>query len=348
MMNRLLAVLFFSLFSFASDLVVEINGKSEPVVDKKIRVALDLVYNDRFSEALKVFEGLKKQYPGHPIGYFFTAATLDARMAFYLSNNEEKEFTINCEKAIQLGEASMQSSSDDNWNLFFTGGAYGTLGAYQGRYKRYITSFRNGLSGVDLLKQVYKNDSRFQDALFGVGVYVYWSSKLAKLLWWMPGVGDNREEGIQNLRKASVSGIYATFPAAVNLAQILNLEGRFDEAAKVSQDWLVRYPDNRALSFELGEALIGKGELDRAYLVFEKILNVCDAEERNNNVQALKCHLFLATINEKKRNYVSAMAHSRRGLAYVFKENEMTLAKEHIDALKAIRDRVKSQVGIYR
>jgi tetratricopeptide (TPR) repeat protein len=347
-MSRLLIVLFFSVFSFATDLVVEINGKAEPAVDKKIRTALDFVYSDRFSEALKVFEGLKKQYPSHPIGYFFTAATLDARMAFYLSSNEEKEFTINCEKAIQLGEAAMQSSPDDNWNLFFTGGAYGTLGAYQGRYKKYITSFRNGLSGVDLLKQVYKNDPRFMDALFGVGVYIYWSSKLSKLLWWMPGVGDNREEGVLNLKKATASGIYATFPAATNLAAILNLEGRFDEAAKVSLEWMVKYPDNRALSFELGEALIGKGEFDRAYSIFEKILDMCDSEERNNKVQALKCHLFMATINEKKKNYISAMAHSRRGLAYVFKENDMILAKEHTDALKAIRDRVKSQVGIYR
>jgi tetratricopeptide (TPR) repeat protein len=242
----------------------------------------------------------------------------------------------------------MQRSPDDGWNLFFTGGAYGTLGAFQGRYKRYITSFRNGLSGVDLLKQVYKKDARFQDALFGVGVYMYWSSKLSKLLWWTPGVGDNREEGIQNLRKASVSGMYATFPAASNLAQILNLEGRFDEAVKVSQEWLVKYPDNRALSFELGEALIGKGELDRAQSIFEKILTYCDAEERNNNIQALKCHLFLASISEKKKDYISAMAHCRRGLMFGFKENDMQLAKEQIDALKAIRDRIRSLAVIHR
>jgi tetratricopeptide (TPR) repeat protein len=346
--KSILLLLVFVVTSFCSSFVVQINGRDDAALDKRIRSALDLVYADRFTAALRIFEDIKKQYPNHPIGYFFSAATLDARMAFYMSNNEEKEFTRNCEKAIELGEASMQQNPDDAWNLFFTGGAYGTLGAFQGRYKRYITSFRNGLSGVDLLKQVYKKDGRFKDALFGMGVYTYWSSKLSKLLWWMPGVNDNREEGISLLKKAANDGVYATFPAAINLVQILNLEGRYEEANEVATEWLGRYPDNRALSFNRGEALIGKGELEKALSVFEKILDYCDAEERNNRVNVVKCHLFIAMIHEKNKNYLAALAHCRRGLSPQFNETDIVLVKDHIDALKSVRDRVKGKTGLDR
>ncbi|MBL8026547.1 MAG: tetratricopeptide repeat protein [Fibrobacteres bacterium] len=343
MLRVLFIIIAVSQLIFSADLVIEINGKADPALDKKIRAALDLVHADRFSEALRVFEGIKKQYPSHPAGYFFTAATIDAKMAFYMSAGEEKEFTANCEKAIELGEAAMQSNPDDMWNLFFTGGSYGTLGSFQGRYKRYITSFRNGLSGVDLLKQVYKRDPRFSDALFGMGVYTYWSSKLSKLLWWMPGVGDNREEGIQQLKKAANDGIYAAVPAVINLAQVLNLEGRYDEALKVTQEWLVKYPDNRALSFYAGEAHAAKGELDKALAIFEEILAYADAEDRNNNVHSLKCHASIAAIYEKKKNNLFALAHCKRGLMYGFKEPDLQITKEYSDQLRAISARVKAK-----
>ncbi len=350
LINKLLiiAVLVPLLYGAAPDLILHIHGKEDVEIDKKIREALTLVHRDRFSAALKIFEEVKKKYPNHPVGYFFVAATLDARMAFYQSNNEEAEFVKNCEKAIELGEAAMQAWPDDTWNLFFTGGSYGTLGAFQGRYKRYITSFRNGLSGVDLLKQVYKQDQRFMDALFGMGVYTYWSSRLSKMLWWMPGVSDNRDEGIRQLKSAAGEGVYAAFPSVVNLAQILNLEKRYEESVELAEKWLKDYHDNRALSYHYAEALLGLGNLEKAKIVFRKILDFCDSEDRNNYVWPCRCRAQLADIAYREGDYLSSLAHCKRGLAYKFNATEIALVSESVDALKSIRGKVSVKLKIER
>jgi len=332
------------LFCFipASFAVVQINGRENKELDVKMKEGMDLLYRENFSAALRLFEGIRKQYPDHPVGYFLTAAALDARMYFYFTGKEESEFNKNCEKAIELGEAIMQRNPSDKWNIFFTGGAYGYLGTYQNRYKRYITSFRNGWTGVSYLKQIYDADKSAVDVLFGLGLYHYWSSKMAKMLWWMPGIEDKREEGIQELRKVMGEGNYTVQPAATNLMWVLLNEGRIQESMDIAQKFLQKYPNNRIFSFGLAEGYYLTGKLDKAEVLYQNILDLCDSEDQNNNVNTLKCHLFLARIYEKQKMWVRGAAECRRGMVYKYNETDQIVASEYQTELKEILGRIQS------
>lgn len=317
-----------------------IFGKDAREVDAKIHEGMDLLYKENFSGALKLFEGVRKQYPDHPVGYFLKAAALDARMYFFYSARDEAEFNRNCEKAIEVGEVIMQKNPGDKWNAFFTGGAYGYLGTFQTRYKKYITSFRNGWTGVSYLKQVYDLDRNFVDALYGLGLYHYWSSKMAKLLWWMPGIQDKREEGIDQLKKVMEQGQYTALPAATNLMWIFLAEGRYAESMEIAQKYLVKYPNNRVFSFGLAELYFWTEKYGPSEQAFQKILDYCDSEDYNNNVSSLKCRLFLARIYEKQKLWVKAAAECRRGLAYRYNETDMLVTQDFQAELKEILGRV--------
>lgn len=320
--------------------IVSINGQEDKALDAKIREGMDYLYRENFSAALKLFDVVKKKYPDHPVGYFLTAAALDAKMYFYFTSGSESEFMKNCEKAIELGEARMQKSPNDKWNVFFTGGAYGYIGTYQSRYKRYITAFRNGWTGVSNLKQIYDMDNSFSDVLYGLGLYHYWSSKLAKLLWWMPGVGDKREEGISQLKRVMADGQYTSQPAAANLMAIFINEGRYEEAIGIAETMLKKYPGNRIFSFGLAEALYFTGKYGRSLELFADIMDLSDSEEFNNCVNSLHCRLFLARIHEKTKQYYKAAAECRRAMTYRFSETDAIVAQDYLDEIKGILGRV--------
>jgi tetratricopeptide (TPR) repeat protein len=320
--------------------IVTIDGREDKSLDGKIREGMDYLYRENYSAAIRLFEGVKKQYPDHPVGYFLTAAALDAKMYFYYSTANESEFMKNCEKAIEIGELKMQQNPSDKWNIFFTGGAYGYIGTFQSRYKRYITSFRNGWTGVSYLKQIYDMDNSFVDVLYGLGLYHYWSSKLSKLLWWMPGVGDKREEGISQLKKVMVEGYYTAQPAATNLMWIFMAEGRYEEAMAIAQDMLNKYPNNRIFSFGLAEACYNLEKYEKSAALFNYIMDMSDSEEFNNNVNSLHCRIFLARIHEKTKGYYKAVAECRRALAYRFNETDKIVAQDYLVEAKEILDRV--------
>jgi tetratricopeptide (TPR) repeat protein len=345
LIRRLPAVAALLVFCFSSRVpgaIVSIGGREDTVLSGKMLKGMEYLYYENFGDALRLFEGVKKQYPDHPVGYFLTAAALDARMYFYFSAAAETEFVQNCEKAIEVGELMMQKDPGDKWNIFFTGGAYGYLGTFQARYKRYIASFRNGWTGVSYLKKIYDVDSTFTDVLYGLGLYHYWSSKLSKLLWWMPGIGDKREEGIAQLKKVIEGGQYTSQPASTNLMWIYITEGRFDEAIAIAQSMLNKYPNNRIFSFGLAESYYYTGNCDKSESIFQAIMDISDSDEFNNCVNSLHCRLFLARIYEKNKLYYKAVAECRRALTYRFNETDKIVAADYLSEIKSILDRVSA------
>jgi tetratricopeptide (TPR) repeat protein len=328
--------------------MVAISGREDPALDQAMKEGMELLFRDNFSKAIRLFSEVRDKYPKHPVGYFLLAAALDAKMVFYYSNVLEGEFMKNCEKAIEIGEERLQKEPNDKWLLFFVGGAYGYMGTFQARYKNYISAFRNGWTGVSLLKQVHAMDPGFVDVLLGLGTYYYWSSRLSKALWWMPGLGDERETGIRQLQKCIEGGRYTSMPAAGNLLLILLEEKRYEEAIRICEKTLSRYPGNRYFLLGMAEAQYRLGDLTEAERLFRLILDLCDSEEFNKNVNSLRCRSALAGIYEKRQMWIKAAAECRRAKQYRFNDTDRIVAKEYLDEVNQILSRVTRNYPLER
>ncbi len=132
------------------------------------------------------------------------------------------------------------------------------------------------------------------DINFGIGTYDYWRSALMKMLWWMPGVEDKREIGIEKLKGVIKNGVYSKAAAGCVLIDVYMNEKRYEDALNIAADMGKRYP--KALSFMWGRAaaLQGLKRYDEAAAAYKAIYAKCENDQNTNYYNAVKARVGMA------------------------------------------------------
>lgn len=314
-----------------------------PEMHDMITASIDLVYKEKFLSAEDEAKKIIKKYPEHPAGYFFCAAALESWMSFYESDKREEEFYRYCDLAIGKAEKLLAGSGPDkDWALFFLGGADGTKGTYESRYEKWITAFRHGWRGVSALQSLHKRNPKIKDVNYGLGIYDYWRSSLTKILWWMPGIDNKCQQGIDELFDAKKNGVYTSISASVALITILCNEARYKDALTIADEMLRKYPASLKFSWGKAAALFGDGRYDEAENVYRYILERVEAEPFDNHYNAVLCHFWLAKIYLKmKRNTESVAECNRMGYYNLDDDIKKRLGKFYAEAGK-IKEQAKA------
>jgi|WetSurMetagenome_2_1015567.scaffolds.fasta_scaffold00149_14 tetratricopeptide (TPR) repeat protein len=313
-----------------------------PDMNECIFASVDGVYKEQFKAAEDEAKKIVKRYPDHPAGYFFCAAALERMMDYYETDRWEREFYEYCDKAIDKAEKILARDPGDDWAAFFLGGANGFMGTYEGRYEKWITSFRHGWKGVSILKALHKKNPYIKDVLFGLGLYDYWRSALTKVLWWMPGIENKCEEGIRELEQARKEGLYTNFAAAANLMAIYNGEGRFKKALALADEVLVRFPGSVKFSWGRAAALFGEERFDESEAVYRYILARVEAEPFDNHYNAVLCHFWLAKIYLKTQRYTQSIAECNRMQYYALDDLTKRRLEKHFVEAGKMREQAKA------
>lgn len=241
-------------------------------MDDLIQNTIRFVFLEDFTEALQSARRIVKAWGDHPAGYFFCASVLDAQMAFDMSSKLEDEFYRYCNEAVDKGEQMLIGDPRNIWARFFVGGAEGLKGNYEFRYQRWITAFRYGWKGVSVLKRVQNDCAEIADVRYGIGTYRYWRSAMTDVMRWMPGVKDEKAEGIEDLVVSMHSGVYTSISSAANLLDIYDNEKRFADMLVVADSILVRFPENVFFRWNRAKALVGLGKYDEAVAILEALI----------------------------------------------------------------------------
>jgi tetratricopeptide (TPR) repeat protein len=255
---------------------------------------IDYIYNEQYDEAKNEARKIIKRYPAHPAGYFFMAVAIDSWMTTHFSDKQENEFYRYCELAIEKGEKALEKKPDDEWVKFYMGGAEGYKGTYEARYERWITAFRYGWKGVSILMQLKNKNSTIVDIGYGIGSYEYWRSALMKSLWWMPGVEDKRQEGIEKILYVVETGIYTKAAALVSLMDIYLNEKKNEEALSVADHALAKYPKSLVFIFGKGNALFKLKNYSKSEATFREALSFLDSAPDDNRAAKAFCHFWIA------------------------------------------------------
>jgi tetratricopeptide (TPR) repeat protein len=304
--------------------------------------SIEYVYTEKFKQAEDEAKSLIDKNPEHPAGYFFMAVAVDAWMAYYQSSKREEEFYRNCDMAIDNGERWLAKDPSNAWVKFFIGGADGYKGTYESRYERWITSFRHGWKGVSTLMDLAKTNPEIHDINFGVGTYHYWRSSMTKMLWWMPGVGNKCDEGIKEVCDAKNFGVFTKIPACVNLIAILLNEKRFNEADRISDEMLLKYPTTLLFCWGKAQALFGLGRYEDSKQVYEYVLSRVESEPIDNHYNAALCHFWLAKIFLKMKWYTQSVAECNRISYYKFDDEIKKRLEKFISEANSIKDQARA------
>jgi tetratricopeptide (TPR) repeat protein len=303
---------------------------------------IDYVYKEKFKLAEDEGKKIIKKYPDHPAGHFFCAVALEAWMNYYETDKREEEFYRYCDMAIEKAEKLLAAEPDNEWAMFFLGGVDGYKGTYESRYEKWITSFRHGWKGVSTLQTLYKKVPYMEDINYGVGMYDYWRSTMTKILWWMPGIENKSEMGIQELFSARKNGIYTTITASANLIFILCNEGRYKGALAIADEMLEKFPGTLKFSWGKAAALFGIGRFEDAENMYRYILSRVESEPYDNHYNAVVCHFWLAKVYLKTKRFTQSIAEcNRMGYYNLHEDIKKRLEKYFTEAVK-VKDQAKA------
>ena len=272
-------------------------------IDKLALSCIDNVYNEKFKQAEFDSKQIIKKYPDHPAGYFFYASVLNSYMEFLQSEEHENEFYQYCDIAINKGEKLLDKNQNNLWSQFFIAGSNGLKGTYESRYDRWLTAFKHGWRGVVIFKEILDNHPSINDVRYGISTYNYWRSAKTKMLWWLPGVEDKRDESITILFSLLEKGRYVKENASLSLIDILNNEKRYEDSFPVIKNFLNQYPHNltcwwKKLLIEIETEKIKDAEKSCSY-----ILQRVESGNIDNKYNYILIHYYYSKLYFLKKQY---------------------------------------------
>jgi tetratricopeptide (TPR) repeat protein len=259
------------LFAASPELKIVIDGNR----------CVDLVFQEKFTDAHLIANNIIKQYSDSPAGYFLRAAVYHYQMIYLRKNIYEKQLYEACAKGVQIGE---QSRGKDEWNDFFLAATIGVQGNFDRVNGRLVSSLKLAWRSMEIFKTM--DEEAVIDILYGTGIYDYWVGANAKLLWWMPNVKDNRPQALQNLATIQKKGVFTKLIVNYDLMEMYINEKKYSQAIDIANGILKKYPTNTIALWALFEAYDSMkdktGRDDVALKIFEK------NQTEKDNIEQLK------------------------------------------------------------
>jgi len=278
---RRLKIAFLALF-FALTGISDVSAT--PSIDERIlasgRRCVELVFEERFTEAHQVANRIIRDFPDSPAGYFFRAAVFHYQMLHLRNTAFEREFYEACARGTQIGENNRHLGCP--WNDFFMAATIGVQGAFDRVQSRLVSSLRLATRAIEIFREL--DESQMPDVLYGTGVFDYWTGANARLLWWMPGIRDNRQRGLANLERVRRNGVFTRFIVNFDLMEMYANESRWSDVKRIANDVLRRYPSNTTALWALFEAHDALRENDERDAISARIRENIEKTPNNENM----------------------------------------------------------------
>ena len=313
---------------------------------ERVAQGIDLILRQEYVRADSIFKEVTIRYPESPAGYLFRIAVLQSKALDYEEILEQYELESLLDQAQKQIDEILRRDPRDAWGHYFAG----TLHIYDSfaRVQRgdWFGGVTKGLSAVSSFRNALEYDSALTDSYAGIGTYLYWKSKRTEFLHWLPFVSDDREEGIQYLRRCALRGEYNKYVAINSLIIVFLEEGKYEEANRYADTVLGLYPRNRSFLWGKATALDRMGNPERAAGAYKRLLNEILSDSAENRYNELVCRLnlsknllHLGKLDETMEHLkvVSAMSLNS------FKRHLRSRAKPKIEEAQALlRNRQKS------
>ncbi|MFH0800126.1 MAG: tetratricopeptide repeat protein [Pseudomonadota bacterium] len=261
------------LCSLLSPAVVRGEAEEGDVVSQATR-GQEMIFARRYDDAMKLFEGLKRDYPDSPAGDFGVMAALEIEMLEREDFHREAEFLKAAKEGRDKATLVQSRYNPGTWDLFLSGSLMGLEGFFKARKGKWWDAYVAGTKSRQIFRRVKELDPSFVDADFGLGMYIYWRSVFAHDLTFLKMLPDRRKEGIEIVERVAEHGRFAKDLARMNLAVMYVEEGRFAEAQKICAEYVARFPSNVILRTILGKTLIALKRYDEAIAQFKAILSI--------------------------------------------------------------------------
>jgi tetratricopeptide (TPR) repeat protein len=287
-------------FIFAKDELPKVPPDAKAPVDtlfhKPLARGIMLVYQDRFQEAVTLFDSLQQVFPDHPAPYFYLAATYQSWMSSYRFNKFQNELEENVKLAISIGNDLLKEREDDPWVNFYIGAAYGYRAFFRVRSWNFIGAYIDGKKGIGNFNKALEKEPALYDAYLGLGAYHYWrtarSGFIRVIAFWM---SNKRDFGLEQIEFAMQHGRYAPEEASLALVTALYDYKKYERALEVIEDFMVLYEEQLISSLYLHGIILSHFERwPEVQETFEEILSRLENYPYPSTGYQVECKYWIA------------------------------------------------------
>lgn len=248
-----------------------------------LRRGFDVVYNEQYPEAEKVFKEYIKKHPDRPEGYFFMTGRYAEYMNAYHDRSVMPEFEKWAKLTEQKAEAFNSTHPKDPTGHFYLGNLYGYMGLLDAQQQNLVSAFLNAVKAKTSLEKTLTLDPKAHDAYFGLGSLFFYGSKKhmeeGGMVGWIVKKfithdRDMRQEGIAMVQKAVANGGITADTAFSTLMWLLIIEERYDEAMPMAVEMTRRWPKDKHGYWAQGRISLLRGQCADAKGQFEHIADI--------------------------------------------------------------------------
>jgi tetratricopeptide (TPR) repeat protein len=317
--------------------------------DYWIDQGMQLTINNKFSEAIGIYDRQIEIDTDNYKAYFYLAATLQAEMTHYENYSAGESFNNAIDKTIDLVESELSSQktfadSQAAQLYFYLGSAYGYRASYQGETGKWYKAIGSGKSAKKYLDKAILYDSTLYDAYLGIGTYKYWLSSKTKFLIWLPFIGDSREEGIAMIKKAVEKNCRSKYMAMHQLIFILLNYNKFREAIPYAEQVIEKFPESEFMWMAAAHTYFKNKDYQNAEPAYHKLIQLSQFDEIPNPSHLVKYKLKLAQIYFATKRYHESYSQCEEVILMSDDDLLSDKAKEDIKKARKIMVKCKQKI----
>ncbi|MBN2092209.1 hypothetical protein JW964_21495 [candidate division KSB1 bacterium] len=320
------------------------QSKLPIMLDSLLQQSVEFTIRQNYAGAESTGLTMMKQYPEHPLGYLFMAATLQSKMLDYETDSFKDIFFNYLDKAEHFAKQAIAQDPQNPMNYFYSGSTFCYRAFYAGKQNQILQAYWHISNGIEALEKAVKLDSTIYDAYLGIGSYLFWKSQKMHFLNWLPLIKDERAKGIGLIQKTTEKGKYSRFAAINALAWIYIELKQYDNAIEIANTGEKAFPQSRYFKWCLAEANFRNKNYMEAIHHFRALLNSVTSENFNNHYNEVVCHQKLGESYFYLSQYEKALYHCQKIEMIHLDSNTHERLKKRMEKVAQLKNECQSRL----
>lgn len=266
-----------------------------------LKNGIDLIINQKYDEAEKVFNRLEQTRKDIPLGKIYLAAVSIAKSYDFEQPFDNEYISGKLDGAKKIAERLLEKDEDNIWNKYYYALTQGYSAYYDALQESWLDAFSTGLSSVSAFEDCLEMDKNFYEAKIAIGSYKFWKSSKTEFINWLPFIDDEKDLGIKYLKEAIKYSGYNSHLAIHSLIWIYIEQKDFESAIKLAHSALKLYPDSRIFKWGLARAYESI-DANKSILFYKEILNSYPKKLKSNKINEVTLKHLLAQLYMRINN----------------------------------------------
>jgi tetratricopeptide (TPR) repeat protein len=226
-----------------------------------------------YARAEKLISRILIECPSNIDALYFRVAVEQSRILDYESYTiDQKSFAVLTDSVEDQLERQLciLRGKDSLRCLFYLGNISGGESLIMAKCGYWFGAVKQAMLSINSLDRVVKCDSLMYEAYLGIGIFKYYLSVNFR---WMPLIGNQIQEGIENIRMATQARFPYDLAAKNSYCWVVMDKGHYSTADSIAASVLAKMPDNTIFLRIRAYALYCMGRYREALMISRRLVD---------------------------------------------------------------------------